>query len=49
MMLEYLSHADAADTVVKAVEAVLRDPPRTRDIGGSANTEEVGKVIATAL
>jgi len=49
MMLEHLGHADAADAVMKAIEAVLRDGPRTRDVGGRASTDEVGKAIAAAL
>ena len=49
MMLEHLGHKDAADAIVKAIETVLAEGPRTRDIGGTANTEEVGKAIAAAL
>ncbi|GAC1659064.1 MAG: tartrate dehydrogenase [Candidatus Elarobacter sp.] len=49
MMLEHLGHPDAAQAVVRAIETVLTGGPRTRDIGGSANTEEVGKAIAEAL
>ena len=49
MMLEHLGHADAADAVMKAIESVLRDGPRTRDIGGQASTQEVGQAIAAAL
>jgi tartrate dehydrogenase/decarboxylase/D-malate dehydrogenase len=49
MMLEHLGHKDAGDAVVRAIEAVLREGPRTRDIGGRASTQEVGKAIAAAL
>jgi tartrate dehydrogenase/decarboxylase/D-malate dehydrogenase len=49
MMLEHLGHKDAADAIVKAIERVLADGPRTRDLGGTANTAEVGKAIADAL
>ncbi|MDP9313616.1 MAG: tartrate dehydrogenase [Chloroflexota bacterium] len=49
MMLEHLGHKDAADAIVRAVETVLHDGPRTRDIGGQASTQEVGKAIANAL
>ncbi len=49
MMLKHLGHADAHDAVVRAIETVLREGPRTRDIGGSAGTEEVGKAIAQAV
>ena len=49
MMLEHLGHVDAADAIMKAIESVLRNGPRTRDIGGCASTQEVGKAIAAAL
>jgi tartrate dehydrogenase/decarboxylase / D-malate dehydrogenase len=49
MMLEHLGHADAADAIMQAIESVLREGPRTRDVGGSASTEEVGTAIAAAL
>ncbi|HEX3467248.1 MAG TPA: tartrate dehydrogenase [Candidatus Elarobacter sp.] len=49
MMLDHLGHADAAADVVRAIEAVLTGGPRTRDIGGTAGTEEVGKAIAAAI
>ena len=52
MMLEFLGHKDAHDAVLSAIEKVL-DPksgaPRTRDIGGDASTEDVGRAIAAAL
>ena len=31
-----------------AIETVLKDGPRTRDMGGTANTVEVGKAIAAS-
>lgn len=49
MMLEHLGHKDAADAVVKAIETVLTKGPRTPDMGGTANTEELGKAIADAI
>jgi tartrate dehydrogenase/decarboxylase/D-malate dehydrogenase len=49
MMLDHLGHPDAAQAVVRAIERVLTDGPRTHDIGGSASTEEVGKAIAAAI
>ena len=33
----------------RAIEKVLKSGPRTRDIGGTANTVEVGKAIAEAV
>jgi tartrate dehydrogenase/decarboxylase/D-malate dehydrogenase len=49
MMLEHLGHKDAADAIVKAIEAVLTGGPRTRDMGGTANTSDVGMAIAAAV
>ncbi len=49
MMLEHLGHKDAGDAVVRAIETVLRDGPRTRDIGGTASTQEMGRAIAGAV
>jgi tartrate dehydrogenase/decarboxylase/D-malate dehydrogenase len=49
MMLEHLGHKDAGSAVVRAIERVLTEGPRTRDIGGKASTTEVGKAIAAAL
>jgi tartrate dehydrogenase/decarboxylase/D-malate dehydrogenase len=49
MMLEHLGHKDAAAAVVRAIEGVVRDGPRTRDMGGEAGTAEVGKAVADAL
>ena len=49
MMLEHLGHADAAQAIVTAIETVLQEGPRTRDIGGTASTQEMGKAIENAL
>lgn len=49
MMLEHLGHQDAAAAIVDAIETVLDDGPRTRDLGGTASTQEVGKAIEDAL
>lgn len=49
MMLEHLGHKEAADAVVAAIETVLREGPRTRDIGGQASTQEMGQAIAAAV
>jgi tartrate dehydrogenase/decarboxylase/D-malate dehydrogenase len=49
MMLEHLGHKDAADAVVRAIETVLSTGPRTRDIGGTASTSDMGKAIAEAI
>jgi len=49
MMLEHLGHKPAADAVLRAIEIVIREGPRTRDMGGKASTEEMGKAIAQAV
>ena len=50
MMLEHLGEAEAAAAVVAAFENVIRDgAARTRDLGGTASTEEAGKAVAAAL
>ena len=46
MMLEHLGYPEAGTAVVQAIETVLSDGPRTREIGGSANTVDVGAAIA---
>jgi tartrate dehydrogenase/decarboxylase/D-malate dehydrogenase len=49
MMLEHLGHADAAGAIMAAIETVLREGPRTPDMGGTATTEELGKAVADAI
>lgn len=53
MMLEHLGHADAAETVVKAIEHVLAAKTDksmlTPDMGGDGNTQSLGTAIAAAL
>jgi tartrate dehydrogenase/decarboxylase/D-malate dehydrogenase len=54
MMLDFLGngrapYTGAHDAIIKAIEAVILDGPRTRDLGGTAGTAEVGKAIAAAL
>ena len=36
LMLEHLGEAEAAQRVMRALEAICREGPRTRDVGGSA-------------
>jgi tartrate dehydrogenase/decarboxylase/D-malate dehydrogenase len=49
MMLDHLGEPEAAAAIVRAIERVLVAGPRTRDIGGTANTVEVGTAIAAAV
>jgi tartrate dehydrogenase/decarboxylase/D-malate dehydrogenase len=54
MMLDFLGDGkgaahDASVAIVDAIEATLKAGPRTRDLGGEADTTEVGKAIAARL
>ena len=49
MMLEHLGHADAAAAVMRGIERVLADGPRTPDFGGNATTVDLGKAVAEAI
>jgi tartrate dehydrogenase/decarboxylase/D-malate dehydrogenase len=49
LMLEHLGHPDAAAAVMRAIERMLADGPRTPDLGGKAKTPELGKAIADAI
>jgi tartrate dehydrogenase/decarboxylase/D-malate dehydrogenase len=46
LMLESLGEGDAAARLMRALEAVCRDGPRTRDVGGDASTSTVGDAVA---
>ncbi len=52
LMLDFLGYRHAHDAVIQAIEAVL-DPgaqgPKTRDLGGTATTVDLGRAIADAL
>lgn len=52
MMLDHLGYREAHDAVMRAVESTLQPgsgAPRTRDLGGTASTGDVGRAIAAAL
>lgn len=49
MMLEHLGESAAAQAIVGAIETVLREGPRTRDLGGQAATADVGRAIASIV
>jgi tartrate dehydrogenase/decarboxylase/D-malate dehydrogenase len=49
MMLDHLGFPEAAAAVVSAIERVLTSGPRTRDIGGTASTVDVGTAIAAEV
>jgi tartrate dehydrogenase/decarboxylase/D-malate dehydrogenase len=47
MMLEHLGEPEAGRAIVAAIETLLRDGgPRTRDMGGQASTQDVGRALA---
>lgn len=47
MMLDHLGHPEAAADIVRAIEVVIRDKVAlTRDMGGTASTQELGAAIA---
>lgn len=49
LMLQFLGEQAAHDAMLRAIETVLREGPRTPDLGGSANTTQMGQAIAQAL
>ncbi len=49
MMLDHLGYPQAGAAILQAIEQCLQDGPRTPDVGGKANTEDVGKAIAAAI
>jgi tartrate dehydrogenase/decarboxylase/D-malate dehydrogenase len=46
LMLDHLGEADASARLMRALEDVCREGPRTRDVGGTASTAEVGDAVA---
>jgi tartrate dehydrogenase/decarboxylase/D-malate dehydrogenase len=49
LMLDYLGETDAAAKLMTALEEVCREGPRTRDVGGTATTREVGEAVTARL
>ena len=50
MMLEHLGEAAAAAAILEAIEKLLAEGgPRTRDLGGQASTQDVGRALAEAV
>ena len=45
LMLDHLGEAVASARLLAGLEAICREGPRTRDLGGSAGTAEVGEAI----
>jgi tartrate dehydrogenase/decarboxylase/D-malate dehydrogenase len=46
LMLDFLGEREAHDAIVRAIEQVLVDGPRTPDLGGAASTTELGEALA---
>lgn len=52
LMLQHLGYREAHDAILSAIEQVLApgsDAPMTPDLGGRANTADVGRAVAQAL
>ena len=50
MMLDHLGQPEAAANIVSAIETVIRDSDvKTPDMGGNANTQELGQAVVDAL
>ncbi|MFZ9407496.1 MAG: tartrate dehydrogenase [Burkholderiaceae bacterium] len=49
MMLDHLGYPQAHDAIVRAIETVTRDGPRTPDMGGTATTGDIGRAVEEAL
>jgi tartrate dehydrogenase/decarboxylase/D-malate dehydrogenase len=54
LMQDFLTAGEGAgraahDAIVRAIETVLRDGPRTPDLGGKADTTEMGRAIAALI
>ena len=49
MLLEHLGETEAAGLVMAALRHVAKHGPRTKDLGGTARTAEVGDAIVAAM
>ena len=49
MMLDHLGQSAAAAAVVRAIEAVVANGPRTPDMGGTATTRDIGEAVEAAI
>ncbi len=52
LMLDFLGHRAAHDAVLAAIEKALQPDsgaPRTRDLGGTASTADVGRAVASLV
>jgi len=49
LMLQFLGEQAAHDAILQAIEQVLATGPRTGDLGGTANTTEMGQAVAALI
>jgi tartrate dehydrogenase/decarboxylase/D-malate dehydrogenase len=49
MMLEHLGETDAAASVMTSLRSVVASGPRTRDVGGTASTDDVVAAVLDAV
>ena len=49
LMLQFLGEQAAHDAILRAIEQVLAEGPRTPDLGGQASTSQMGEAIAALL
>ena len=49
LMLDFLGQPEAHDAILRAIEHVLREGPRTADLGGNASTKDLGQAIAALI
>ena len=49
LMLQFLGEQAAHDAILAAIEKTLASGPRTRDLGGTADTTAMGKAIAELI
>jgi len=49
LLLEHAGHADAGERVLDALEAAIEGGTRTRDLGGSATTDETTEAVIREL
>jgi tartrate dehydrogenase/decarboxylase/D-malate dehydrogenase len=49
LMLDFLGCREAHDAILRAIEVVLAEGPRTADLGGKASTTEMGQAIAERM
>jgi tartrate dehydrogenase/decarboxylase/D-malate dehydrogenase len=49
LLLEHTGRVEESQRLLAALEAVAREGPRTRDVGGDATTSEVGDAVAARV